>query len=342
MYEIAVIGCGVIGLTSALSIQERLKNVKVTIFTRDKSPNTTGDIAAGYWEPYMVGDTPPAQITRWGKATYDYILKLWKEGKAKEAGISLIISRIISDRKDVENPFWKDVVLGYSNLSREYLDKFGKVGNRKFISGFEFLSFTWEASIFLPFLEQKFLMNGGVIVRKEIRDFKELEDFDVIVNCTGLDAKDLTGDTKLCPLRGQIARVSASWMFYLFLIDSEHDRSCYVIPNIHCVILGGTSQPAYNLEVDEVDKKNIFRNCSELVPALATAEVIKHQVGLRPGRERVRLEIEIKPGGKNGLLRIVHNYGHGGAGITLSIGCAEDCAKLVERALNQTNLRNKL
>lgn len=80
MYEVAVIGCGVIGLTSALAIQRRLNNVKVTIFAREVSPNTTSDIAAGYWEPYLVEDTPPETITKWGKATYDYILKLWKEG----------------------------------------------------------------------------------------------------------------------------------------------------------------------------------------------------------------------------------------------------------------------
>lgn len=50
----------------------------------------------------------------------------------------------------------------------------------------------------------------------------------------------------------------------------------------------------------------------------------------------------MKEGGKNGLLRIVHNYGHGGSGITLSIGCAKDCAELVEQVLNQSNVRSKL
>lgn len=85
------------------------------------------------------------------------------------------------------------MVLGYTKLPKEYLEQLGKVANRKFISGYEFTSFTWEASIFLPFLEQKFITNGGRIVRKEIVDFEELESYDVIVNSAGLNARNLTG-----------------------------------------------------------------------------------------------------------------------------------------------------
>lgn len=56
-----------------------------------------------------------------------------------------------------------------------------------------------------------------------------------------------------------MARVAAPWLFNVFLVDSEDDTSCYIIPNRHSVVLGGTRQPVYNLEVDEVDKRNIFR-----------------------------------------------------------------------------------
>lgn len=83
-----------------------------------------------------------------------------------------------------------------------------------------------------------------------------------------------------------------------------------------------------------------FRNCSKLVPAIKSAEIIKHQVGLRPGRERIRLEAEIKGNEKNDL-KIVHNYGHGGAGITLCLGCAEEAAHLVSKIL-ANQIKNKL
>lgn len=64
MYNVAVIGAGVIGLTTAVKIQERFgTTVSVTIFTENVSPNTTGDISAGLWTPYLMQDTPEEKIT---------------------------------------------------------------------------------------------------------------------------------------------------------------------------------------------------------------------------------------------------------------------------------------
>lgn len=54
MYNIAIIGAGVSGITTAYIIQQELKSfVNVTIFTKDVSPNTTGDVAAGVISPYV-------------------------------------------------------------------------------------------------------------------------------------------------------------------------------------------------------------------------------------------------------------------------------------------------
>lgn len=82
MYNIAVIGCGAIGLTTALEIQRKFGNeAKVIIFADKFSPNTTSDIAAGFWEPYLLADNSEEDVIRWSKETYSYILKLWQEGK---------------------------------------------------------------------------------------------------------------------------------------------------------------------------------------------------------------------------------------------------------------------
>ncbi|KAJ8939549.1 hypothetical protein NQ318_011333 [Aromia moschata] len=318
MSQVAVIGCGVIGLTSALAIQRSIRNTKVTIFTKDITPNTTGDVAAGLWEPYLVDDTEEKSFG----------------GKAKEAGISLQPIINLSDKRDHKIPDWVNVTLGHSELSRDHLVNLSRRYNKNFTAGYLFVSFTWEASYFLPFLQREFEKNGGRVVMKEIKDFNELAHYDVIVNCTGLESRNLTGDKKVSPIRGQIARVRGPWQFHTYIVDSE--KSCYIIPNINCVILGGTKQSSYNIEVDEVDKQEILSKCSDLLPAIKAAEVIKHQVGLRPGRDKVRLEIEIKERDKD-TIKIVHNYGHGGSGITLSVGCAVEAAELVEKVLNQRN-----
>lgn len=55
--------------------------------------------------------------------------------------------------------------------------------------------------------------------------------------------------------------------------------------------------------------------------------------GLRPGRTRVRLELEILPargGDSNKDMQVIHCYGHGGAGVTIGMGCAIDVAKIVK------------
>ena len=70
--------------------------------------------------------------------------------------------------------------------------------------------------------------------------------------------------------------------------------------------------------------KQILERATELVPELARARVLGHRVGLRPARPTVRLEEE-----RRGTTRVVHCYGHGGAGVTLSWGCADEVAALV-------------
>jgi D-amino-acid oxidase len=78
----------------------------------------------------------------------------------------------------------------------------------------------------------------------------------------------------------------------------------------------------------------ILRDCAAVEPRVTGVRVLSHRVGLRPFRPQVRLEAE-SPGaarGGHGPV-VVHNYGHGGAGITLSWGCARDAAALAARAL---------
>lgn len=61
--KVAVVGAGVIGLTSALAIVENFPNdYEVTIFAEKFTPETTGDGSAGLWFPYCLEDTDPKKI----------------------------------------------------------------------------------------------------------------------------------------------------------------------------------------------------------------------------------------------------------------------------------------
>ncbi len=91
------------------------------------------------------------------------------------------------------------------------------------------------------------------------------------------------------------------------------------------VVLGGTLvEDDENLEPTPAVADEILRRCAEVEPRLRHAQVRGHQVGLRPGRPSVRLEAE-----QVGEARCVHNYGHGGSGVTLSWGCAREAAALL-------------
>lgn len=93
-----------------------------------------------------------------------------------------------------------------------------------------------------------------------------------------------------------------------------------------------------------VDLSGFFWGESGCVPQAPTTKpsacctLLSLQVGLRPGRPSVRLELEtvhLKSGSSKASLPVVHNYGHGGAGLTLAWGCAGDAAQLVQEALGR-------
>ncbi|KAL1488313.1 hypothetical protein ABEB36_014792 [Hypothenemus hampei] len=331
MFTVAVVGSGAIGLTTAIELLEKLGNfIKVTIVADKFSPNTTSDIAAGLWEPYLLAENSEEDILRWGGETYQYLIKLFKQGRANEAGICLQPIVNLFTKKEYSVPKWVRVTLGFNELSQCDLESFSKQYGRTFTAGFMFVGFTWEAAIFLPYLQRQFLEMNGTIIERHIEKLNELKEFDAIVNCTGFGARILCSDEAVLPIRGQITRVQAPWQYFTYLVQcDEEEDSCYIIPNRDFVILGGTKQRSFNTHINPEDDEKIMRNATKLIPAIASSKTVKRFVGLRPSRIRVRLEVDISDG-----LKIVHNYGHGGAGITLSIGCAKETTNLVAKILN--------
>ena len=111
------------------------------------------------------------------------------------------------------------------------------------------------------------------------------------------------------------------WFSYGWWLDEAGPT--YVVPRTDLVVVGGTDEPGdWSRTPSPETAEQIIERAIRLVPALAGGEVVGHRVGLRPVRSVVRLEA---------VDRVVHCYGLGGSGVTLSWGCAEEVAALVAR-----------
>ncbi|XP_050514531.1 D-aspartate oxidase isoform X2 [Diabrotica virgifera virgifera] len=335
--KLAIVGAGAIGLTTALAIQRKFPNIDITIFTKEVSPHTTSDVAAGLWGPVYLRDTPDDKIAYWSQETYEQLLTWWKQGKARKYGVCLMPSVMLTDKSDFKLPKWLDSTLGYYILPK---DELAKISNRidvKLTAGVSFISFSWEGGLFLRTLQKQFTENGGKIVIQAVKKLQELKDFDVIINCAGLGAGEIVGDQEMIPIRGQVRKVEAPWIYESCVLDVK-PKVAYIIPNTHQLTLGGTANyDVHDTTISETDKINIVRDCNQLDRSLKSAKTLRDVVGLRPGRSQVRVDIETVPHGDKELT-VIHNYGHGGAGITLSLGCAEEASNLLQKILTKSKL----
>lgn len=149
--------------------------------------------------------------------------------------------------------------------------------------------------------------------------------YDIIVNCTGMEAKILCNDRKVVPIRGQVLKVDAPWIKMAYYGDYD----TYIVPGFSGVTLGGCrNYDSYDIKPNQFDFDSIKSRCESLVPSLRTAKVKQVKVGLRPHRDPVRVETEFIDSSR-GILKIVHNYGHGGYGVTTAPGTAKHATRLV-------------
>ncbi|XP_017879258.2 tubulin polyglutamylase TTLL13-like [Ceratina calcarata] len=340
--RVAVVGAGVIGMTSALAVKTNFPQFEVHVYADQFSPDTTGDGSAGLWMPYLLGHTPGHKISRWAGSTHRWFEELWKAGLASETGLSLIPFYYVTTDATCNSKSWMNLVYGAHRLRPNELESINAQHNTDYKDGWNFLTYTAEPVYLLPWLTRKFEEAGGKLWKRKIRELRELidEGYDLIINCSGLGARELVGDDTVVPIRGQVARVAASWVFHGIL--EQHDHGSYIIPNMESVILGGTRQENdYDRVPREEDSKFIRENCCRILPALKNARVLKEWVGLRPGRPEVRIEAEAYKSSEGRRVKVIHNYGHGGSGVTLCWGCALDVVEIIRNMQNTKSRFNK-
>ncbi|CAJ0960251.1 unnamed protein product, partial [Mesorhabditis belari] len=332
MPKIVVVGAGIIGLSQACILQEKFPDAEITIVAGDVSPNITSDIAAGFWHPYLLGDDIPKDtLKRWLGETFDYILRFARSHPTHGA---MIISGYEFNRKALKKPEFADFFLQFRELSpKEVLEARGKEAYPVEQAWFYTTVFL-ETTLHLKYLFNKYLSNGGLLERRWLKSIDELgEKYDLIFNCTGLGANKLVDDFGVFPTRGQIIRVRCPEVKHFFI-----DEETYCLPNSETTVLGGTAEKNdHDLLIRPATAKWILEENIKKIPALKNAEIVSHKVGLRPTRSAVRLETEYRTIGKK-RVPIIHNYGHGGSGVTLFYGCALDGAKLAANVIQKSKI----
>ena len=304
----SVLGAGVSGLTCAVKLLESGHEVEIV---SDKfSPETVSDVAAAVWYPFLTA--PAERAGEWGKVTYQELERLAMD--SPESGVTIMDGREYL-REVVELPSWKDDISHFRVLEASEIPD-------GFVFGWEFRSPIIEMPKYMPWLRGKVESGGGSFRQMFVNDMSEVEG-ELIVNCVGLGARELCNDEEVRPVRGQVIFVKQDPGLGHY--DQQPESLTYTIPRSDVTVLGGTAQVGdWGLEIRDEDNELILRKVEAIWPDLDRSKIVGGTVGLRPFRSEVRLEEE-----EIGGIRVIHNYGQGGAGVTLSWGCADEVVSIV-------------
>jgi D-amino-acid oxidase len=300
---VIVVGAGVVGLTCAVRLLEA--GHRVDVVARDLPLETTSAVAAAIVYPHLA--LPPDRVTAWATRSYDVFAALATAAPA--AGVRMRAGTEVL-RRPGPGPSWAESVPGVVPAG---------MLPEGYVAGWSFATPVVEMPVYLRWLTARVDELGGTLTRLNLRALPD--GGDLVVNCSGLGARLLGGDPSVVPVSGQVVRVAQIGLDRWWL---DGDTPTYVVPRERDIVVGSVDREGeWSRTPSPEAAADILRRAALLVPELEGAEVLQHKVGLRPVRPSVRLER---------VGRVVHCYGHGGAGVTLSWGCAEELVRVVENA----------
>ncbi|BCL17925.1 FAD-dependent oxidoreductase [Micromonospora sagamiensis] len=310
MTDVIVVGGGIIGLTTAVRLQER--GARVTVLTAHAPEQLVSTVAAAVW--YPTHTDPDPRVLAWATTTYQEFRRQAADGVP---GVLLRRTRMFQRQAADELPWWA--------VAAGEVQAVGAPA--PYHRELRFVAPLAEMATYLDWLRDRVVGGGGQVVRRRVERLDDLfAEAPVVVNATGLAAGALCGDPTVFPARGQVVLVANPGLDVSFRDEENPDGTTYVHPRSRDVVLGGTYESGRaDLEPDPEVRAGILGRAVALVPELAAAPVVGERVGLRPARQGgPRVEAERRAGGL-----LVHAYGHAGAGMTLSWGSADEVCALV-------------
>ncbi len=318
--QVVVVGAGIIGLLAAHALVHR--GHAVAIHAAEAPAATTSATAGASFKARSVA---PGPVTDDLVAMSRRVLEEWdRRGFSAALGVTRHRHVLASDAATIDLPYADRM----DDVVRRSSDD-GATIRGGFRTELSFRTWYFDVPSVLPAVVAHVLDDHGVaFVRRTVGSLGEVgADAQVVVNATGMGARELVDDERLEPIRGQGVVVPFAdppdW--------SVSADGFYAYPRDGGLFLGGTAEPgAWDRTPDPAVTRRLVAGNARVFPALADlpTDDLEAVVGLRPYRHggvRLDLDRDVAP------VPVVHAYGHGGAGWTLAPGTAVAVADLVER-----------
>ncbi len=280
------------------------------LHTGDDVAATTSAVAAALWFPYRAA--PADAVLRWAAGSLRVFTALAGDGAT---GVVLREGTVVH-RTPEPDLWWTPGITGLRPATSGELPPGAPAGTRCTLP-------VVDMGRYLPWLVDASRAAGVQIAPGRVDRLADVPG-DVVVLAAGLRSGDLAGDDSLVPVQGQVVRLANPGLRDWLLDEDNPAGLTYVVPRGDDVVCGGSAvEGATGTDPDPAIEAAILARARVLVPPLRDAPVLSRGVGLRPGRPTVRLDRTDLSGRP-----LISCYGHGGAGVTLSWGCAADVVAL--------------
>jgi D-amino-acid oxidase len=317
--RVTVAGAGVVGLTCAVRLAEA--GFTVDVLARELPLETSSAAGGGLWQARTATPAPGSDDVRWARATLRELRALARDA-GEESGVALTAGHLLGP----------DTAAALRDLS----DDAGLVPESApapgAATGHRAVLPLVDLDRYLPYLTRRLTAAGGTLTRLALAT---LPARGVVVNCTGVAARAMTPDAAVTPIRAQVLRLAnpglTEWWH-----DTRPGLACWLAPHGDRVVVGGPAEPGeWSPTPEPATAATLHDRAAALVPALRDAAVLGHRVGLYPARANVRVAAERRGTGEEPAT-VVHCYGHGPAGLSLSWGTADDVLATVRAATEQS------
>lgn len=251
--QAAVIGSGVMGLTTARLLQDA--GWQVRIYTRDPARHTTSNVAAGEWGPFSTHDPDVAepyflaQLDLASRISYHAYSNL----TGRDYGIRWLETYILYDEPPT------DYFAGVSFADLYPYAGITGPGEHPFSSAyvFRFATMQIDPAVLLRRLTSDFLASGGKFVTRNFKDVPDVLSVpeSLIFNCTGLGARELFGDEVLTAAKGQLVFLPPDPA--VDYIAGHGEEFLHMNPRSDVILLGGYSKVgdfSRHVEPEETDR----------------------------------------------------------------------------------------